>query len=102
MKFTLFLGAFFGLVALNLAQNEFFRQNRRHMKQLLRRKSFRKRILSNKLTSEPENLPKRPNIVLLMTDDQDTELGSLLFMPKLNKYLKEQGKFKDIFHLVPF
>ena len=27
----------------------------------------------------------------MMADDQDTELGSLQFMPKLNRYLKEEG-----------
>ena len=29
----------------------------------------------------------------MMADDQDTELGSLQFMPKLNRYLREEGKF---------
>ena len=27
----------------------------------------------------------------MMADDQDTELGSLQFMPKLNRYLREEG-----------
>ncbi len=33
----------------------------------------------------------KPNIVLIMADDQDVELGSLQFMPKLNRNLREAG-----------
>jgi hypothetical protein len=34
----------------------------------------------------------RPNIVYIMTDDQDIELGGLTPMPKTRRLLGEQGK----------
>ena len=47
-------------------------------------------ITGNKIKNQ-NLLPKRPNIILMMSDDQDTELGSLQFMPKLNRYLRDEG-----------
>lgn len=34
---------------------------------------------------------KRPNIVFILSDDQDLEMGSIDYMPLLGKYLKEKG-----------
>jgi N-acetylglucosamine-6-sulfatase len=32
-----------------------------------------------------------PNVILIMTDDQDAQLQSLDYMPKVEKYLSSQG-----------
>lgn len=34
---------------------------------------------------------KRPNIVFILSDDQDLEMGSIDYMPLLGKYLKAKG-----------
>lgn len=62
---------------------------KKHLRHLLSQ-SQRKKLRMKK--SRMPRLIKRPNIILMMADDQDTELGSLQFMPKLNRYLKEEGK----------
>lgn len=41
------------------------------------------------LTSPPESAPKSPNIVFILTDDQDSE--SIQFMPRLKSLLIEPG-----------
>lgn len=42
---------------------------------------------------KPLSLQKRPNIVFILTDDQDIELGSLEYMPLVQKYLINEGTF---------
>lgn len=41
--------------------------------------------------TDGENSAKRPNIVFILTDDQDAHLQSLDYMPLLKKHLLDQG-----------
>lgn len=38
---------------------------------------------------------KQPNIVFIITDDQDKELDSMDYLPKINQYLTQQGTTYD-------
>jgi hypothetical protein len=42
--------------------------------------------------SEPEN-NRRPNIIFVLTDDQDVHLSSLEYMPYVKKHLLDQGTY---------
>ena len=89
---------FFWLKRDSISYPDLFRKKlaRKHLKQLInhkKKKPLRRKqaqLLKNRIL--PSELPKRPNIILMMADDQDTELGSLQFMPKLNRFLREEGK----------
>ncbi|KAI2643529.1 Arylsulphatase [Xylaria nigripes] len=39
----------------------------------------------------PRDSPRRPNVVFILTDDQDARLNSLQYMPLVKKHLIEQG-----------
>lgn len=43
------------------------------------------------LAGLPAVLASRPNIILVLTDDQDTHMNSLDHMPLLQKYLMNEG-----------
>ncbi|KAL6730821.1 hypothetical protein Aduo_001754 [Ancylostoma duodenale] len=44
----------------------------------------------------------RKNVILIITDDQDIELGSMTFMPKVMRLMKEKGtEFKGGFVSTP-
>ena len=49
--------------------------------------------VTDRYSSGKENVAKKPNIILMLTDDQDIELGSLEFMPKTRAILKDGGAF---------
>jgi arylsulfatase A-like enzyme len=40
---------------------------------------------------QDDNKARRPNILFILTDDQDVELGSLKFMPKLAEHMSSEG-----------
>ncbi|XP_008193092.1 extracellular sulfatase SULF-1 homolog isoform X2 [Tribolium castaneum] len=45
---------------------------------------------------------RKPNIVLILTDDQDVELGSLNFMPKTARAIRDQGtEFRHAYVTTP-
>lgn len=41
----------------------------------------------------PQPQRRQPNVVFVLTDDQDVHLGSLDYMPLVKKHLLEQGTF---------
>lgn len=50
----------------------------------------------------PTNREKKPNIVLILTDDQDIELGSLSFMPRTMRLLRDDGvQFRHAYTTTP-
>lgn len=62
---------------------------------------------SNKWQSErfipyPQQRERKPNIILILTDDQDVELGSLNFMPRTMKAIRSAGaEFRHAYTTTP-
>lgn len=50
----------------------------------------------------PNSRERKPNIVLILTDDQDVELGSLSFMPRTMRLLRDDGaQFRHAYTTTP-
>lgn len=50
------------------------------------------------LEQAPLGSEKRPNIVFILTDDQDLHMESLDYMPLLRKYITNEGTFYKRHH----
>lgn len=57
---------------------------------------------ANTATEIPEASPPRPNIIVVLTDDQDVRLGSMGFMPRVQAQLANAGMtFTDFYVPLP-
>ncbi|KAJ8920853.1 hypothetical protein NQ315_015645 [Exocentrus adspersus] len=66
----------------------------------VQRSRQRKPPVFSPITSSRSN--HKPNIVLILTDDQDVELGSLNFMPETLKSIRDQGaEFRHAYVTTP-
>lgn len=45
------------------------------------------------LATTPDKSPYKPNIVIIITDDQDLHMNSIDYMPLLQKHIIDQGTF---------
>lgn len=46
--------------------------------------------------------PRRPNIIVILTDDQDLDMASMEYMPKLKEHLVDEGlTFQRFYAAVP-
>lgn len=50
-----------------------------------------KNVHNKKKSSSDDNVSEKPNIVLVIVDDQDVELGSMNYMKKTLKHLRDNG-----------
>ncbi|XP_045124290.1 extracellular sulfatase Sulf-1-like isoform X2 [Portunus trituberculatus] len=68
-------------------------QHQQHHQQAKRWQKAQQQHRPASSTASTTRRDRRPNIVLIMTDDQDVELGSLNYMPYLMEQLRDRGAY---------
>lgn len=77
-------------------------QQHQHQQQTHRQHPFIAEASQNPDSSIPQSREKKPNIILILTDDQDVELGSLNFMPRTSRLIRDAGaEFRHAYASTP-
>ncbi|KAJ2946280.1 hypothetical protein O0L34_g12319 [Tuta absoluta] len=78
------------------------RQERPHNVPLKENTTRSKPKVPNRFIPYPQPKERKPNIILILTDDQDVELGSLNFMPRTMKAIRSAGaEFRHAYTTTP-